>query len=844
MKLNLTFHHLVFAIILWTCQSAWSIPSLQLKTDQGAPVFVHALNYDGDSDKHIMQLSDEVVVIYNEQSIHCDRATINDLTNEIIAEGHLVIDSATVHMEGQKAHLNYKTNLGYVENGFIQSGQVLFEGEKITKTGPEKYLAENGYYTACASCPPAWGFRGREIDAQVGGYARLKSVIFEIANVPVLWLPYLIVPLKSDRQSGFLIPQLYIQPSNPDGHGLQFGFSETYFWAISRSQDASFTLKTTPANGVKTLVNHRFLLSEQSSSELNAGAIRDKNFFANPKVISYSDTSLPPVDNSFIRWFFRYQNHFELPDGYTQNTKLNLVSDFLYPVDHIEDYSNIPYQGERAIDNRFTLTKNTNYSHASVDASYYINILKADPLNGRQGSILAGNQDAVHRMPEIRYSLINTRIANTPLLFKSDLNYVHFARQNVAYDDIYTVSDTQKCADNTANIYGHCVDNNRGQDASSTSQTGTGQFNPEVDMIRAGDRFDFQPEVSLPFQIGQILDVVPSVNFRFTQYAFDVTPDSAFQSPTVANSPSTISFNTHPIRSYFSEKVSFRTRLSGVWDGDPREDEQNQPLPSNRYKHEIAPEIIVTSISGMNESTSVFFNSNSNLPIFLGDQPITDSDLFLKNNKLQFDYNDRIINRNVVTGILSNKIIKKTQNTNSDSPSYLQIIGLKIWQSYDLDASSKKPYYPWSDIDGLVDLRFKNMESYILLRYFPYHNVTNTSLRAKFFNNRNYLQLTYNQYFKITQDLDEVNYDRASAHIETLAVGVGTQRRYLLVNTDINLTPTDINNFKFKTTSWTGLLKVIPPGNCWAIGVKLLQALDGSATQISLNFDYQFGGGK
>ena len=862
---NWCSHILILLSLLIFLAPRAEAAGIKLKTDKGAPVLVNADNYSGDSVTHVMELSGHVQVVYSEQAISCDHAVIHDLTNEIEADGHLVIDSATVHIEGERASLNYKTNLGIIEKGFVVSGQIMLEGERITKTGPDEYIAERGNYTACTTCPPAWGFRAQKIDAQLGGYARLKSVLFEVLNFPILWLPYLIVPLRSDRQSGFLIPRVTIAPSTNDAKGFQIGFSESYFWAIDRSQDSTITVSSNPANGIKGAIDYRYFLSETSQGNLSMGALHDKLFNgAIARLYPVTGTG-PPLADNFTRWYFHYEHHYDLPDGFTQNTKINLLSDFLYPTDNPEDFMSIA--GERALENRFTLSKNTESTHSSIDTSYYINLLKSDPLNGQNGSLISGNGDAVHRAPELRYSIVNSQIGATGLLFHADANYVHFARQDAAYDDLYKTKTAGACPippasyypppcsyDKNANICTCIYDPSRGTNrATKTRITGTGQFDPTIDAMRTGERLDIHPEVSYPFQISHIIDLVPAVSFRYMQYNFDVSPDSPNQA---SQDPSIPAYNANPSRTYVTESLSARTQLGHVWGTDP-----GNPYEV-RYKHEFEPELRITSLSAMSETQSAFLNSNDHTPEFLVDQPISDTDFSpLGAGSLQFDYNDRITNRNVITGLLLNKIVKKswsktsvpaanpdlkpmTLETNLQDSNYMQIIAVKIWQSYDLDAATQPVHhYPWSDIDGLFDFRFQNIESNILLRYYPYQNVTNTSMRTRVFDTTgNFLQLTYNQTFKITENLDDATYSNPDSHAESIGLGAGFTRRFFKAVGDINLTPRDFRN-SYEVNSWDALIGLTPPGNCWGVGFKFVHVLGGNGTSINLTFDYQFGGG-
>jgi LPS-assembly protein len=534
-----------------------------------------------------------------------------------------------------------------------------------------------------------------------------------------------------------------------------------------------------------------------------------------------------------------YGHHYQLPEEITQNTQLNLLSDFRYPYDYPDDFP--IYGGERALESRFTIAKNTELTHSSLDASYYLNILKSDPLNGRKGSLLSGNGDAIHRAPELRYSIVNSQIENTGILVHSDVNYVHFARQDFAYDDI--IQET--CQPGT------CIDPTRGN---SPGHVGTGQFDPQRDALRTGDRFDFQPEFSYPFQIGKIFDIVPAVSYRFTQYNFDVSPDNPSQTPSFAEDPQVIGYNTHPTRSYFKESLSTRTRFGKVWGTDPTNPKEI------KYKHEFIPEIMLSTLSGMNETQSAFFGKNDSTPAFLIDQPITDSEIFdpVHRKPLQFDYNDRVVNRNVLTGVLTNKIVRKSWKgaptasnnpdlkankiTDADEAEYLQVVGVKVWQSYDFDAATATPQFPWSDIDALLDFRFNHFESNLLLRYFPYHNVTNSSIRSRIYDSlNNFLQVTYNQSFLITENLNDVT-TGPNPHSESIGLGAGIVRRYFKLFGDINITPRDFKDNYFINV-WNAQLNITPPGNCWGVGLHFVHAYNGDGTQSTISFDYQFGGG-
>jgi LPS-assembly protein len=786
----------LFIVINFSATEARSAKaSTRIRTPSGGQVIFSANEASRDFDRQVIELSGDVHVVYDNQSISCDRAKINLKQQEISTFGNLVIATPTTYVEGEQAVLNYGTNTGVIYNGLVKSGQILFEGRVVNKTGANTYEAESATYTACTTCPPAWLFSGTHIKAEIGGYAHIRQPVLEVANVPILWLPYLIVPLKSERQTGLLIPSFDYSANGGAAVGLH------YFLAISRSQDALFTLKNYSNRGLKEIVNYRYMLSDESHGELNAATIRDR-FFATDEAASGN-----PVGSRGFRWFTTYQHVYELPSNFTQRTHLNLVSDLGYPRDFPDEISGL---GDPALENRLSLTRNAEGTHASLDASYYINQLKSNVLDSNQGT--------VHRLPELRFSTIERHLFDSDLLFNTNFNYVNFAREDYSYDDIDLNGKFPKVVNTT-----------RGG-----SNPGSGIFDPNKDVIRSGQRLDVSPEVSLPLRLSKFVELLPSVQFRHTQYAFNVTPQAE------------TSFEPAPFRQYVHGQVSLRTLFGRVYGNNevPVDNNTLSEVPSlprapvTLYKHEIQPEVIFSGVPWLHQSDSTFFGESVQVPVFLVDQPVSDSD-FYSNRGLQFDYNDRITNRNTLTFILNNRLVQKRQV--GDSNEYRQFVNLRLAQSYDFDEAKRftgSQRIPWSDVSALLDVRLERFETNTLVRYFPYHNVVNTSSRAKVMDDRgDFLQLNFAQNYLITPTVSEAYPGRT----ENVGFEAGLQTRYLTFSGALAYQPVHWANLDLQVKSWSTNLILKPPGNCWGLRASIRQDI-GSKLLYKLNFDFQFGG--
>ena len=66
-------------------------------------------------------------------------------------------------------------------------------------------------------------------------YAKLKTVVFRLGGIPLLYTPYLLWPALRDRASGFLIPGIGYSSSR----GAFLGLS--YYQVLGRSADATVT---------------------------------------------------------------------------------------------------------------------------------------------------------------------------------------------------------------------------------------------------------------------------------------------------------------------------------------------------------------------------------------------------------------------------------------------------------------------------------------------------------------------------------------------------------------------------------------------------------------------------
>lgn len=204
--------------------------------------FVGGVEFDcGDSKLY----ADEVEIFLNE--------------DRLVATGNVVLAQPQSRISSDRADFNTRTRLGtfYNATGFTtmqsqlqrprpgqvappprtgEDSTVYFFGETIEKLGPKKFQITRGGFTTCVQPTPRWDMTANSLVVNVDHYTVLKNAILTVKGVPMLYIPFIYYPTKKeDRATGILLPTY--GTSTLRGQSLHNAF----FWAINRSQDATFT---------------------------------------------------------------------------------------------------------------------------------------------------------------------------------------------------------------------------------------------------------------------------------------------------------------------------------------------------------------------------------------------------------------------------------------------------------------------------------------------------------------------------------------------------------------------------------------------------------------------------
>ena len=323
-------------------------------------------------------------------SLGADAVRYKAATSEVEAEGKVRVRQPGMTMEGRKIHLNLQTKQGEVTDGrvFLKEGNFHLAGAEIQKLADRVFKVQQATFTTCDGEPPAWKFTAREADLTAAGFARAKHVFFYLHDIPVLYLPYILYPVRIERTSGFLLPDV--------GYSKKRGaqVSLAYYLVIDRNMDATFYLDYLSRLGIGKGLEYRYVFDDDSPGIFHV----------------YHITGLAGAKD----WFaFDWRHLGTLPVG------VHLAADVKYVSsrDYFSDFGQVAGEYNRAMTESVVyLARNWDKVNLSGQVDYVQDLQQK-------------NDQTLERLPEARLAVLRHRLGRTPFYLKFDSDATYFWRR-------------------------------------------------------------------------------------------------------------------------------------------------------------------------------------------------------------------------------------------------------------------------------------------------------------------------------------------------------------------------------------------------------------------------------
>ncbi len=479
-RIQLSKVHRQSFFLAWISFAALAVVSLkafaQISPGAGESVD-HPIHWSGkkqlwDRKSGLIRLEGAATVRQHGEVLTADTIFLNLNDRTVSAVGNCIYIAKGTIISAREIRFNLDTRTGMIIGGRVSTDSFALAGERISRLGEGRFQTFRGEYTTCKDCPQSWSFHGEDVELEFGGYAHMSNVRGKIRDVPVVWFPYLVFPLKTKRQSGLLPPR--IRFTGDDG----FVYVQPVFWEISRSTDATLSLGHYSARGFRGELEARYVLSERSRGQANFFYQYDKT--VERRLNSPQDITLAPAAD---RWALNVEQTQVLPFGIEEKLRLVEVSDSQYPINFSTD---VPGHKDSV------LTSGLSFAHSTSQVSSYLagrrfrNLLSADPL--------VFDSDTVQLFPT---AVVTTNdkspIPSLPVSAGLTLGVANFTRSGPTFD--YDV------------IPG------------VTPSAGT-PYVPGVDPIRKATRVAVTPSLYTTLRPGDVFSLVPSAQYRTFFYSF------------------------------------------------------------------------------------------------------------------------------------------------------------------------------------------------------------------------------------------------------------------------------------------------------------------------------------
>jgi LPS-assembly protein len=376
----------------------------------------------GNQRENIIEAEGRVALARGEERLQADYVRYNEKTRMVEMRGNVLLTSPEFRLTCERMELNLDRNVGTIYSGtiFFPTYHYYVSGEELEKTGPDTFRLSRGRITTCDGTTPDWSLTARDITIKQEGYATARQVILSARDLPIFYTPYLIVPVKSKRQSGLLTPEVIT--SDLDGFGMYL----PYFLALSDSKDMTFTVTPMTRRGVDLGLEFRYKdWGGQGTYQFDFLSDQDP-----PSVYLPDETERKTYQH---RYWLRGKSDLTTASGLEVKFDLDYVSDpRLLP-----EFERMPFGFDRAND-QFILEFNRALDEprdaqrkTTLLASRYLSPMHLDmALAYTQEDPNSPNHDqTVQRLPLINLDLPRTAIGQTPLYFQMNAGYQYITRE-------------------------------------------------------------------------------------------------------------------------------------------------------------------------------------------------------------------------------------------------------------------------------------------------------------------------------------------------------------------------------------------------------------------------------
>ncbi len=226
-------------------------------SDRTQPVSITAQSVENVSE-NVVEALGNVRAEWAGKVLTTDKLTYDRDKNTLIATGSVNLSEAATgsDLKCDRCVFNLADTTAEADKAYLSTGETGYKvkADKLKRTGPNAYEAENAEFTVCDGSFPSWRVRAGRVTVELEGYLYGRNGVFYVESMPVTYLPFFFFPAKVKRQSGFLPPRV--------GNGSTDGIMirNKYYWVVNESSDVLFEADYRSKKGMAESAELRYVL--------------------------------------------------------------------------------------------------------------------------------------------------------------------------------------------------------------------------------------------------------------------------------------------------------------------------------------------------------------------------------------------------------------------------------------------------------------------------------------------------------------------------------------------------------------------------------------------------------
>ena len=411
-KNNLSLFSVLSVIFL----SAFTRPALAfdgVAFRKDAPIEISGESVIYDDAKKTYLAEGDVVIIQGDMTLTAEKASLDMTGGKARAEGNVVVTKSDGnYMVADSLDIDMDKETAVIVNGklYFNDNNIYVYGAEIKKTGKETFESPAVKITSC-DCEndesPAWSFSANGAKVTAEGYFTGVHSFFYIKDVPVLYSPFIVVPVKTKRQTGFLTPAFAF--SRLRGTKVDNAF----FWNISDSRDATFYLDIESKRGLGKGLEYRYFRTKASFGEFYFYHFKENDMDRVRSFRSDDDNLSRPLSATDDRWRLNYEHMEFLDKGVSIKADIDLVSDDEYFIDFAKDPKE---RSIESLESKLSVAKSWEKYNLTVQARVFDNLL------------LENDDGVLQRLPEALFTATSQNVPSTPIYLSLKSGFVNFVR--------------------------------------------------------------------------------------------------------------------------------------------------------------------------------------------------------------------------------------------------------------------------------------------------------------------------------------------------------------------------------------------------------------------------------